>query len=227
MNGYMLAVVVPDALIPKNAEINEIYWNIDLSSKTSCEKFDKYFDQQRSKLYEESSGEDVFPAFMRSSKQDVYDMNKGMAVTFTYIGIYLGTVFMIASAVILALQQLSQANDNKKRYLILSKIGTEQRMINRSILLQIAIYFMMPLALAIVHSVVGIKMVNTLVTMFGRGDIMMSSFFTAAIILVIYGSYFLVTYAGYKNIKVLAKSSATISRAFLYSHTPSQIGSTL
>lgn len=200
MNGYMLAVVVPDALIPKNAEINEIYWNIDLSSKTSCEKFDKYFDQQRSKLYEESSGEDVFPAFMRSSKQDVYDMNKGMAVTFTYIGIYLGTVFMIASAVILALQQLSQANDNKKRYLILSKIGTEQRMINRSILLQIAIYFMMPLALAIVHSVVGIKMVNTLVTMFGRGDIMMSSFFTAAIILVIYGSYFLVTYAGYKNI---------------------------
>ena len=79
-------------------------------------------------------GEDVFPAFMRSSKQDVYDMNKGMAVTFTYIGIYLGTVFMIASAVILALQQLSQANDNKKRYLILSKIGTEQRMINRSIL---------------------------------------------------------------------------------------------
>ncbi|MCR0252409.1 hypothetical protein MKA62_17365 [[Clostridium] innocuum] len=127
-------------------------------------------------------------------------MNKGMAVTFTYIGIYLGTVFMIASAVILALQQLSQANDNKKRYLILSKIGTEQRMINRSILLQIAIYFMMPLALAIVHSVVGIKMVNTLVTMFGRGDIMMSSFFTAAIILVIYGSYFLVTYAGYKNI---------------------------
>ena len=145
---------VPDALIPKNAEINEIYWNIDLSSKTSCEKFDKYFDQQRSKLYEESSGEDVFPAFMRSSKQDVYDMNKGMAVTFTYIGIYLGTVFMIASAVILALQQLSQANDNKKRYLILSKIGTEQRMINRSILLQIAIYFMMPLALAIVLSLI-------------------------------------------------------------------------
>lgn len=200
MNGYMLAMVVPDAAIPSNAEINEIYWNIDLSSKTSCEKFDKYFDQQRDKLYEESPNEDVFPSFMRATKQDVYDMNKGMAVTFTYIGIYLGTVFMIASAVILALQQLSQANDNKKRYLILNKIGTEQRMINRSILLQIAIYFMMPLALAVVHSVVGIKMVNTLVTMFGRGDIMMSSFFTAAIILVIYGSYFLVTYAGYKNI---------------------------
>lgn len=200
MNGYMLAMVVPDAAIPSNAEINEIYWNIDLSSKTSCEKFDKYFDQQRDKLYEESPNEDVFPSFMRATKQDVYDMNKGMAVTFTYIGIYLGTVFMIASAVILALQQLSQANDNKKRYLILNKIGTEQRMINRSILLQIAIYFMMPLALAVVHSVVGIKMVNTLVTMFGRGDIMMSSFFTAAIILVIYGTYFLVTYAGYKNI---------------------------
>ncbi|MCR0348561.1 ABC transporter permease [Erysipelotrichaceae bacterium AF15-26LB] len=200
MNGYLMAIVVPDALIPKQAEINEIYWNIDLTSKINCERFDSYIEKQISTLVENHPNEQQFPAYMRASKQDVYDMNKGMAVTFTYIGIYLGTVFMIASAVILALQQLSQANDNKKRYLILNKIGTEQRMINRSILLQIAIYFMMPLALAIVHSIVGIKMVNTLVIMFGRGDIMTSSMFTAAIILVIYGSYFLVTYAGYKNI---------------------------
>ena len=107
---------------------------------------------------------------------------------------------MIASAVILALQQLSQASENKKRYTILTKIGTEKRMMNRSILLQIAIYFILPLALAIVHSYVGIHVVNVIVTAFGKADIMSSSLVTGGIILCIYGSYFLVTYMGYKNI---------------------------
>ncbi|MEG1732324.1 MAG: ABC transporter permease, partial [Longicatena sp.] len=94
----------------------------------------------------------------------------------------------------------SQANDNKKRYTILSKIGTEKRMMNHSILLQIAIYFLLPLALAIVHSIVGIKIVNTAVLFFGKADLMLSSLVTAGIIIIVYGSYFLVTYMGYKNI---------------------------
>ena len=199
INNYILAMVVPDKFIPENADKHEIIWNVDTTNSISDLEFANYFMDTMSE--ESDNGEvEEFPSFYYTTKQDIYDVNKGMSVILTYIGIYLGTVFMIASAVILALQQLSQANDNKKRYMILNKLGTEPKMINHSILLQIAIYFIMPLALAIVHSIVGIQMVNTLVVSFGRSDIMMSSLITAGIIMIIYGSYFLITYLGYKNI---------------------------
>ena len=106
----------------------------------------------------------------------------------------------MASAVILALQQLSQASDNKQRYLILNKLGAEKRMVNQSIFFQLSIYFFMPLLLAIVHSIVGIQVVNSIVVAFGRSDLFMASLITGGIILLIYGAYFLITYAGYKNI---------------------------
>lgn len=196
-----IAFIINDALIPANAQPYTSYWNVDISNRTTIKKFMNYmtekftiYNNQHKKDQKLNTYNTVY------TKAVVYNLSKGLAVIFTYIGVYLGIVFMIASAVILALQQLSQANDNKKRYVILSKIGTEQKMMNRSILMQISIYFFMPLALAIVHSIIGIQLVNTLVTIFGKGDILVSSLFTASIIIVIYGSYFLVTYFGYKNI---------------------------
>ena len=124
--------------------------------------------------------------FLGRSAQIVKEANKGMSVIFTYIGLYLGIVFMIASAIILALQQLSQANDNKKHYAILTKIGTDQKMLNRSIFLQISIYFLLPLLLALLHSFIGIQVVNELVLLFGKSDIIIHSFYTACIITLIY-----------------------------------------
>lgn len=199
-NDYIMAITVPDRLIPEDAEKLRVSWNVTLKKGVKADTFDKKLHEQVTALSKDKNTENSFPAFTVATRQDVYNINKGMAVTFTYIGIYLGAVFLIASAVILALQQLSQASDNKKRYLVLHKIGADPKMINRSILLQIGIYFMMPLALAVVHSYVGIKMMNTVIVMFGKGDILTSSLFTAGIIILIYGSYFLVTYAGYKNI---------------------------
>ena len=90
----------------------------------------------------------------------------------SYLAIYIGSVFLIASAAVLALQQLSEAADNIDRYELLRKIGVDEEMINRSILVQIAIYFMIPLSLAIVHSIVGLKISSDIVSVFGDGSIM-------------------------------------------------------
>ena len=196
-----MTLVVPDAIIPANAIIHDEYWNANLTDKITPEKFSTYFKDQMYKTYDVP--EDIhrfLQEYYIMDKDNVYQSSKGLSVTFTYIGIYLGIVFMIASAVILALQQLSNADENKKRYLILNKIGTDQKMINRTIFLEIAVYFLLPLLLAIVHSIVGIQIVNNIMVMFGKGNIFVSALFTAGIIVLIYGSYFCVTYIGYKNI---------------------------
>lgn len=124
----------------------------------------------------------------------------GLSVSFTYVGIYLGIVFLIASAAILSLQLLSQAEDNKQRYAILTKIGTEESMQNKAILLQIGLYFLLPLILATIHSIVGIQMVNALVSFLGKGDILDASLLTGAFFLLLYGAYFSLTYSQYKRI---------------------------
>lgn len=201
VNMNVVALVVDDSLIPNNAPKLGFYWNVNVNDSITDNAFSDIVATQINSI-NEALPENTFiqPTGTNCTKSYVYENSKGLSVVMTYIGIYLGSVFLIASAVILALQQLSLASDNKKRYRILHQIGVEKRMMNRSILLQIAIYFILPLALAIAHSYVGIHVVNQMVINFGKSDIMLSSIITAGIIIVVYGSYFLVTYFGYKNI---------------------------
>lgn len=63
-------------------------------------------------------------------------------------------------------------------------------MINRSILVQIAIYFMIPVSLAIVHSIVGLKISSDIVSVFGDGSIMNYIIVTMIIMIIIYGWIF-------------------------------------
>lgn len=134
------------------------------------------------------------------TKQDVYNENKTMGATILYIGLYLGIVFLIASAAVLALQQLSEASDSSDRYKALKRIGATEKMINKTIFAQTVIYFVMPLGLAIVSSIVGINVVNKFLSMYGNTNIVPTALLTLAILVIVYGGYFYVTYTGYKSI---------------------------
>ncbi|MEG0573807.1 MAG: FtsX-like permease family protein [Erysipelotrichaceae bacterium] len=135
-----------------------------------------------------------------STADSVYSEKSSLSIAFTYVGIYLGIVFLLTSAVILAIQQVSQASDNRVRYQILSKIGCDKKMMNHSILLQIGLYFLLPLGLAIVHSYVGIIVVNDVIMLLGKTDILLATSFTATLIALIYSAYFYATYSSYKRI---------------------------
>lgn len=201
-----LAFVVNDQMIPKDTALYSLYWNVTLNESVDLSAFDDIMNE-RIRAYNIKASENNQPTFNNYGSvtaQYVKENSKGLSVIMTYIGIYLGLIFLMASAVVLALQQLSQASDNKQRYLILNKLGAEKKMVNQSILFQLSIYFFMPLLLAIVHSIVGIQVVNSIVVAFGKSDLFIASLITGGIILLIYGAYFLITYIGYKNI--LAKN---------------------
>ncbi len=143
---------------------------------------------------------DRMPYDQVQSKLEVYNSAKGLSTTISYVAIYIGIVFLITSAAVLALQQLSESSDNVGRYRLLRKIGVDKKMINHSIFTQIAIYFLMPLALALVHAVVGIRVANRAIEQFGDINALGSILFVAAFLIVIYGGYFLATYLGSKAI---------------------------
>lgn len=135
-----------------------------------------------------------------STKISLYEGSIGLGAMITFIGLYLGIIFLIASAAILALKELSESTDNKERFNMLRKIGTDEKMLNKALFRQIGIFFLFPLILAIIHSIFGIKFCLYLLETFGQGELIKSIIVTAGIIIFIYGGYFLITYLCSKNI---------------------------
>ncbi|MGL5347870.1 MAG: FtsX-like permease family protein [Peptostreptococcaceae bacterium] len=195
-NVYTI-VVNDDVLKGKSPTTSYLNVNYDPTKKEETEK--KYVD-----LYEGFKDRtydfDEAGFVMGYTRDQVYAENKGMTTTVLFIGIYLGIIFLISSMAVLSLQQLSEASDSIDRYKSLKRLGANDRMINKTIFIQTVIYFTLPLVLAFIHSVVGIKVANEFITAFGKPDIGSSALMTSGIFIVIYLGYFYATYTGYKNI---------------------------
>ena len=142
-------------------------------------------------------GDDI--KLLAMSREIAYDSSVGMSTIILFVAIYIGIVFLLSSAVVLAIQQLAQYNDSLERYEVLRKIGASRRQINKSILVEVLTFFIMPLSLAIIHSIVGINIVEEYLQNFGNYDILISSLITALIFVIVYGGYFYATYIGYRN----------------------------
>jgi putative ABC transport system permease protein len=133
------------------------------------------------------------------TRAQVLETSNAVITVIAYLAIYLGVVFLIASASALAIAQLSETSDNISRYGLLRQIGAEATMINRALFAQILIYFGAPLSLALVHAMVGIHATGKLVYLLGAMNIWTSSLITALVIVLIYGGYFWATYSSSRN----------------------------
>jgi hypothetical protein len=159
------------------------------------EEFTSLFNERN---LESSDG--VILGFWKETRTGALQVGNTATTIVAYVALYLGVVFLIASAALLAIAQLSETSDNISRYRLLARIGTEDRMLRRAIFSQIAIYFGAPLVLALVHSVVGIYALSAMFANLKDTSILSGSLFAAVIIVLVYGGYFLATYVGSKGI---------------------------
>ena len=123
-----------------------------------------------------------------------------MGAMVIFIGLYIGIVFLISCAAILALKELSQSIDNKGKYQILRNVGVDEKMINRSLFKQIAVYFAFPLILALIHSIFGIQVCNIMLQTFNQANVFDAIITTGIFLVIIYGGYFIITYQCSKSI---------------------------
>ena len=135
-----------------------------------------------------------------NTKQDIKDSSVGLGAIVTFIGLYLGIIFLISCAAILALKELSESSDNFEKFNMLRRIGVDEKSLNKALFRQISVYFMFPLVLAIIHSIFGIMFCNDILKTAGVGFNLLSVIITAIFIILIYGGYFLVTYLCSKSI---------------------------
>lgn len=193
-------------LLPDSANLKEewkeqylLVANYNSRNDKEKEEIEKIFADNNSTLLQNLEKQRLVIDGM--TKISIIESSVGVATMVTFIAIYLGIIFLIASSAILALKQLTESSDNKQRYTILRKIGCDEKMINKSLFRQIAIFFGVPLILAIIHSVFGIQFAIELMSgLASKEDLLPSAVATIIIIGIIYGAYFLATYFGSKNI---------------------------
>lgn len=160
-------------------------------------------DEALQKTKEKSKAEEQRPSgvsFSYMTKILIYTSSIGLQAIATFVGFYLGIIFLISSAAILALNQLSESSDNIEKYAALRRLGASNKMLNRALFIQIAIFFVFPLLVGILHSVFGIKFASSIIEIFGSGGLLASIPITASMLILIYGGYFLLTYLSSKRI---------------------------
>ena len=129
-----------------------------------------------------------------NTRLDIYNAAIGLGAILAFLGLYIGLVFLVACGAILALKELSESVDSISKYEILRKIGVEETDITSSLFRQIGIFFLLPLILAAIHSVFGMKLATQMMETFGTDGMWESIGLTSIILLVIYGGYFLITF---------------------------------
>ena len=150
--------------------------------------------------------EDKFSEYNRSNtitidtKNDIKEASTGLSAIVTFIGLYLGIIFLISSSAILALKELSDSLDDKNKYQVLRQIGADEVDINKSLFKQMLIFFVMPLSLAIVHTIFGLRFCTYVLGSLGIDSILKGSITTFIFLIIIYSIYFIFTYICSKNI---------------------------
>lgn len=187
MNDGIL--VVPDNAV-KPQQVRNMGLSADYRADTKEERYS--IETQLDNLMKNISFKKSFISW--NSRIELAESSVGLGALVTFIALYLGIIFLISSAAILALRELSDIADNKERYGMLRKLGVDERMIDMALFKQIGIFFAFPLILALIHSVFGIKFINIILATMGMSSMAASIGLTLAFVAVIYGGYFLITY---------------------------------
>ena len=195
-------ILVPDDVEFEESEKERVFLAANYNAETEEEKENietLFTDVDKSELYKNVLAKGL--DFDGMTKISIIESSVGVSTMVLFIAIYLGIIFLIASSAILALKQLTESSDNKERYMVLRKIGVDEKIINKALFKQIGLFFIFPLILAIIHSIFGIQFVMTLMSVLASSEELLPSIIaTVGVMGVIYGLYFLATYLGSKNI---------------------------
>ena len=120
------------------------------------------------------------------ARADWYSLYGG----FLFLGLFVGTLFMVATALIIYYKQLSEGYEDRTRFKILQQVGMSKQEVRGTIRSQIMTVFFAPLLVALLHTAFAFPVMRTILTVFGLTDILLFFLCTAGVALVFSLLYF-------------------------------------
>ncbi len=186
-SSVMHAVIVPDYIIDEDSNGFYLFGSV-LAGNYS----DAGYEELLIASFDKADTESVDVLY--STKNEIQSMSVSISVSVIFVVLYIGVIFIITGAVIIALKILSDSMDSVGKYEILRRIGASEVQRNRALFWHVFINFFIPLFVSLCHSVIALRFVSIqlksvfLEKMFGGTTVAL------VLMLFIYGGYFIFSY---------------------------------
>ncbi len=137
---------------------------------------------------------------IRQQEYESYYADNGSLL---FIGIFLGSLFLMGTAMIIYYKQISEGYEDQKRFEIMQKVGLSRREVRSSVRRQILMVFFLPLLMAMLHITMAFPMIRRMLLLFGMTNTKLFIVCTAGTVLifaVVYGLIYLMTARSYYHI---------------------------
>ena len=200
-------LVVPDLQafldqFPDSAIYNQLYGGMNVNANEEeqlkvAEEYDKYLNQFNAQLNTEGSY--VYGSNLADASAQMSALFGGVF----FIGIFLSIIFMVGTVLVIYYKQISEGYEDRERFIILQKVGLDQKQIKQTINKQVLTVFFLPLLFAFIHLAFAYHMLSLILKVIGVIDTNMMLIVTlsiCAIFLIAYVLIFMITSRSYRKI---------------------------
>lgn len=187
-------LVVPDEALPD--DLVPAMTSLDVTYSGSVDECEQRFQDACEAACgpADSRGVEAWPVCFMETRQAMADSTVGLTVVTTYLAIYIGLILLISCASVLSIQQLSAVADDVSRYRVLAELGAEPAQIRGALMVQVGVYFVFPLVVAVCHAACALTSINGLISLATGFDVSNALVATVCFVVALYGGYFLLTY---------------------------------
>ncbi|HEV9559513.1 TPA: ABC transporter permease [Streptococcus pneumoniae] len=200
-------LVVPDLQafldqFPDSAIYNQFYggMNVNVSEEEQlkvAEEYENYLNQFNAQL--DTEGSYVYGSNLADASSQMSALFGGVF----FIGIFLSIIFMVGTVLVIYYKQISEGYEERERFIILQKVGLDQKQIKQTINKQVLTVFFLPLLFAFIHLAFAYHMLSLILKVIGVLDTTMMLIVTlsiCAIFLIAYVLIFMITSRSYRKI---------------------------
>ena len=187
---------------PDSAIYNQFYGGMNVNANEEeqlkvAEEYDKYLNQFNAQLNTEGSY--VYGSNLADASAQMSALFGGVF----FIGIFLSIIFMVGTVLVIYYKQISEGYEDRERFIILQKVGLDQKQIKQTINKQVLTVFFLPLLFAFIHLAFAYHMLSLILKVIGVIDTTMMLIVTlsiCAIFLIAYVLIFMITSRSYRKI---------------------------
>ena len=187
---------------PDSAIYNQFYggMNVSISEEEQlkvAEEYEKYLQKFNAQLNTEGSY--VYGSNLADASAQMSALFGGVF----FIGIFLSIIFMVGTVLVIYYKQISEGYEDRERFIILQKVGLDQKQIKQTINKQVLTVFFLPLLFAFIHLAFAYHMLSLILKVIGVIDTTMMLIVTlsiCAIFLIAYVLIFMITSRSYRKI---------------------------
>lgn len=200
-------LVVPDLKAfldqyPNSSIFNQYYGGMNVTASEEeqlkiADDYSKFVNNFNRELNKEGSY--VFGSNLADSSAQISALYGGVF----FIGIFLSIIFMVGTVLVIYYKQISEGYEDRERFIILQKVGLDQKQIKQTINKQVLTVFFLPLLFAFLHLAFAYHMLSLILKVIGVLDATMMLTVTlsiCAIFLIVYVLIFMITSRSYRKI---------------------------